>query len=121
MDVLRCQTPDMVRKEVWAHLLIYNLIRTAMARAAVAHEREPWQISFKGALQTLNAFGGALPITTPLDPMTFYQAFLEAIAGHGVGDRPDRYEPRAVKRRPKPIRLLREPRQEARARFARGR
>ena len=31
MDVLRCKTPEMVRKEVWAHLLVYNLVRTAMA------------------------------------------------------------------------------------------
>jgi Transposase DDE domain len=121
MDVLRCKTPEMVRKEVWAHLLIYNLIRTAVARAAAAHNRQPWQISFKGALQTVNAFGGALPIVSVLDPTAYYQAFLNAIAGHRVGERPDRYEPRAVKRRPKPIRLLKEPRQEARARFARGR
>jgi hypothetical protein len=34
MDVLRCQTPEMVRKEIWAHLLAYNLLRTVMAVAA---------------------------------------------------------------------------------------
>src|SRR5207249_3843690 len=86
MDVLRCKTPAMVRKEVWAHLLIYNLIRTAVARAAAAHNRQPWQISFKGALQTVNAFGGALPIVSVLDPTAYYQAFLHAIAGHRVGE-----------------------------------
>src|SRR4051794_12629577 len=34
MDVLRCKTPEMVRKEIWAHLLAYNLLRTVMAVAA---------------------------------------------------------------------------------------
>jgi DDE family transposase/transposase IS4-like protein len=120
MDVLRCKTPAMVRKEVWAHLLIYNLIRTAAAQAAEAHDVQPWQISFKGALQTVNAFGGALPLYTVLDPAAQEQAFLAAIAGHRVGNRPDRYEPRQLKRRPKCQRLLKEPRPQARARFARS-
>jgi hypothetical protein len=31
MDVLRCKTPEMVHKEIWAHLLAYNLLRTVMA------------------------------------------------------------------------------------------
>ena len=34
MDVLRCKTPEMVRKEIWAHVLVYNLIRGVMAEAA---------------------------------------------------------------------------------------
>src|SRR6185369_4092265 len=49
MDVLRCKTPEMVRKEIWAHLLAYNLLRTAMAVAAAENGIEPRQVSFKGA------------------------------------------------------------------------
>ena len=56
MDVLRCKTPELVRKEVWTHILAYNLIRTIMAQAAAKHGVEPRTISFKGALQTLEAF-----------------------------------------------------------------
>src|SRR5437660_2539596 len=63
MDVLRCKTPEMVRKEIWMHLLAYNLIRTVMAQAARGHGLAPREISFKGALQTLNAFRGACRIT----------------------------------------------------------
>ena len=37
MDVLRCKTPELVRKEIWAHLLVYNLIRGVMAEAAQRH------------------------------------------------------------------------------------
>ena len=56
MDVLRCKTPELVRKEVWTHILACNLIRTVMAQAALQHDIEPRTISFKGALQTLEAF-----------------------------------------------------------------
>ena len=56
MDVLRCKTPELVRKEIWTHILAYNLIRTMMAQAAKKHEFPPRSISFKGAVQTLEAF-----------------------------------------------------------------
>ena len=36
MDVLRCETPSMVEKEIWMHLLAYNLIRTFIARGGGA-------------------------------------------------------------------------------------
>jgi hypothetical protein len=45
MDVLRCKTPGMVEKEIWAHLLAYNLLRTAMAVAASESGIEPRQVS----------------------------------------------------------------------------
>ena len=56
MGELRCKTPELVRKEVWTHLLAYNLLRTVMAQAAARHEVEPRSISFKGTMQTLEAF-----------------------------------------------------------------
>ena len=56
MEFLRCKTPELVRKEVWAHVLAYNLIRTIIAQAATRHDVEPRSISFKGTIQTLEAF-----------------------------------------------------------------
>nr|QNO47181.1 hypothetical protein FLPJBPEJ_00025 [Methanosarcinales archaeon ANME-2c ERB4] len=41
MDVFRCKTPDMVCKEIWVHLLAYNLIRTVMAQAAYRYDLPP--------------------------------------------------------------------------------
>ena len=120
MDILRCKTPAMVRKEIWAHLLIYNLIRTALAQAAQRHACRPWLLSFKGALQALSAFGGFWPTGQPADADAYYAALLQTIAEHRVGQRPDRVEPRAKKRRPKPHRLLNEPRPQARARLRAG-
>jgi hypothetical protein len=121
MDILRGKTPDLVGKELWAHLLVNNLLRTLLARAAEAHSLQPWQISFKGTLQTLNAFTATLHVLIGPDPLASYQALLAAIAAHRVGDRPDRYEPRKLKRRPKPHDLLLRPRQEEKKLFAQGR
>jgi IS4 transposase len=56
MHDLRCKTPELVRKEIWTHVLAYNLIRTLMAQAAATHDLVPRSISFKGAMQTLEAF-----------------------------------------------------------------
>lgn len=114
MDVLRGKTPAMVRKEMWAHFLAYNLIRKVMCQAAKVFELKPWKISFKGALQTITAF--ALPLLTcaPGDLPEIVEELLLAIARHGVGSRPDRLEPRRIKRRPKPHKLLNVPRAKAR-------
>jgi hypothetical protein len=114
MDVLRGQTPAMVRKEIWAHLLAYNLIRSAMAQAARRHDLLPRQLSFTGALQTLNAFSLPMLAATGHRLTALTDALLRAIASHRVGDRPNRIEPRAIKRRPKPHPLLTLPRPQAR-------
>ncbi|QDV74296.1 Transposase DDE domain protein [Botrimarina mediterranea] len=53
---VRCKTSELVRKEIWTHVLAYNLIRTVMAQAASRHALPPRTISFKGAMQTLEAF-----------------------------------------------------------------
>ena len=97
MEVLRCETPAMVEKEIWMHVLAYNLIRGLMARAAAAHGEEPRHLSFKGALQALGAFRESLQWTCGDRRRLLWEALLEAIASYGVGDRPNRVEPRAVK------------------------
>jgi hypothetical protein len=117
MDVLRCETPEMVEKEVWMHGLAYNLIRGLMATAAEVHGKKPRAISFKGALQTLEAFRDILGLAPPGVRRTLLRVLIRTIASQRVGDRPGRVEPRAVKRRPKPHALLQEPRKEARKRL----
>lgn len=106
MDHLRCKTPERVRNEFYMHLLGYNLIRGVMAAAVFQAGKSPWQISFKGTLQTLSHF---LPmLLTRAVTEAWCQALLTAVATHVVGDRPGRVEPRLVKRRPKPYKHLRE-------------
>ena len=110
MDILRCKTPDMVHKEIWTHLLAYNLLRTVMAVAAKENDIEPRQVSFKGAKQALTAFGPKIEAARPEDRGPLIDAMLSTIAYHRVGDRPGRWEPRARKRRPKQAARLTQPR-----------
>jgi hypothetical protein len=120
MDVLRCKTPAMVRKEIWMHLLAYNLIRAVMAEAALTHGLSPREVSFKGAWQTLCAYRPLIERATAAQLSRLYEQVLGAIAQHRVGHRPNRYEPRAIKRRPKPHALLTKPRHEAKRLLAAG-
>jgi hypothetical protein len=110
MDVLRCKTPEMVRKEIWAHLLAYNLLRTAMAVAASEKGTEPRKISFKGAKQALTAFAPKIEAAPPASRARLIDVMLATMAYHRVGNRPGRWEPRARKRRPKPGTRLMQPR-----------
>ncbi|MFH1921643.1 MAG: IS4 family transposase [Planctomycetota bacterium] len=121
MDVLRCQNPDMVRKEIWAHLLAYNLIRTVIAQAAVKHGKHPRQISFTRAMRTLEAFRPAIAHVPSERLADLYEHMLTAIASHEIGNRPDRLEPRQRKRRPKPYKLMTKPRNQARKQAAKTR
>lgn len=113
MDILRCRTPEMVHKEIWAHLLAYNLLRAVMAVAAAEVGIEPRQVSFKGAKQAVTAFSPKIEAARPADRPALIDALLAVIAYHRVGDRPGRWEPRARKRRPKPCARLNQLRGEA--------
>jgi hypothetical protein len=110
MDILRCKTPDMVHKEIWTHLLAYNLLRTVMAVAANDNDVEPRKVSFKGAKQALTAFAPKIEAARPEDRAPLLDAMLATIAYHRVGNRPGRWEPRARKRRPKKAVRLMQPR-----------
>jgi hypothetical protein len=110
MDILRCKTPEMVHKEIWTHLLAYNLLRTAMAVAASENDIEPRKVSFKGAKQALMAFAPKIESARPEGRAALIDSMLSVMAYHRVGDRPGRWEPRARKRRPKPGARLTQPR-----------
>jgi len=110
MGVLRCKTPEMVHKEIWAHLLAYNMLRTVMAVAAAESGIEPRQVSFKGAKQAVTAFAPKIEAARPKERPRLIDDLLAVVAYRRVGDRPGRWEPRALKRRPKPVKRLGQPR-----------
>jgi hypothetical protein len=110
MDHLRCKTPHRVRNELYIHLVAYNLVRQLLSIAAFQAEKEPWMISFKGTLQTLQHLLPLMSLRTGIAVDDWCAAILAAIATHNVGDRPDRFEPRVRKRRPKSYKLMTEPR-----------
>jgi hypothetical protein len=121
MEVLRCKTPEMVRKELWRYMFAYNLIRAVMVRAALSAGLCPRQLSFTGALQAVNGFPSALIFAETAVGIALLDALWVSVAAHRVGKRPNRVEPRAVKRRPKAHKLLRVPRPKARKRLESGR
>jgi len=119
MEMLRAKSPEMVRKEVAVHLLGYNLIRGIMAAAARVGGVKPRRLSYTGALHTVRSFEED-HLYDPVRIRVDLPRLLELVVKKRVGDRPDRYEPRAVKRRPKPHPLLRMPRKKAKGMIKRG-
>ena len=114
MDILRCKTPDMVRKEIMMHLIVYNCVRSLMIEAARENGIRVREVSFKGSIQALRQWEPHLNQgkLNKEERYRLVQLLYESIAGKIVADRPGRSEPRAVKRRPKPYQLLNQPRHE---------
>jgi hypothetical protein len=123
LDVLRRKTPAAVRQELWTGLLAYNLIRQSMLQSALAGECKPHQLSFAATLQMLTntwVLGAVLPMVTISARERLVVLRILNGQSHRVANRPNRVEPRAVKRRPAPIALLAELRETARAKLIAG-
>jgi len=115
MEILRGQSPDVVRKEILMHFLAYDLIRALMWHAAQEHGRPLHQLSFAGTMQRFQAIAPYLCLFRgTARAAELYRLLLFWIASAVVPERPHRVEPRVVKRRPKPHKLLNRPRKEMR-------
>jgi hypothetical protein len=116
MEHLWCKTPEMVRKEVYGHLLAYNLVRAAMARGATACGEQPPRLSFAQSRALLEEMRGLLAWAEGAYRAGVVRALWQALGSCRLVDRPDRIEPRAIKRGPKPFPRLRQTRDKARQR-----
>lgn len=116
MDVLRCKTPEMVRKEIFAHLLAYNLLRGTMVASAKRNDVLPRQLSLKGTMQAVESFTPAMMAIDGSDVL--YDAMLTTVSAHRVGNRPGRLEPRFKKSRPVWTQLMTIPRNKSHRRLA---
>jgi hypothetical protein len=111
MEVLRCQTPAMLHKELEMFFIAYNLIRGLMGQAAQCNHVEVQRLSFKGTVDAVRQFSMAIAqARSKKKQKQLIARLLEVIASDTVPERPGRREPRAVKRRPKPYQLLNRPR-----------
>ena len=118
MDALRCQTPFMLAKEIWAHILAYNLVRKVGAQVAAEMNVTPRSISFKAVRQAILAgWQQATHLRGTPEYLQVQKAMLRILRKQKVGHRPGRCEPREVKGRPKAHKLLMEPRAKARAKL----
>ncbi|AHF92923.1 transposase IS4 [Opitutaceae bacterium TAV5] len=109
LDVLRTQTPAMIEKEILMQAIVYNLIRLLMLEAARQHDVPPSRISFKGTVSTLRAFAPLFAACSP-QASTRLGDLLLALASDPLPFRPDRSEPRCLKRRPKGYQFMTRPR-----------
>jgi hypothetical protein len=111
MEHLRCQKPAMVEREFLMHMIAYNLIRTVMWQAARRHDAPLDRVSFKGAVDAVRQYSAAISrAPTQKKKARLLRELLENLAADLVPYRPNRREPRAIKRRPKPYSLLTKPR-----------
>ncbi len=109
LDVLRTQTPAMIEKEIHLQAIAYNLVRLLMLEAACQHQVPPSRLSFKGTVSTLRAFAHLFATSARVAAQR-YEDLLLALASDPVPLRPNRSEPRAVKRRPKVYQFMTKPR-----------
>ncbi|WP_436714521.1 IS4 family transposase [Roseiconus lacunae] len=117
MEHLRCQSPQMVRKEIHCHMIGYNLVRAAMLASALKFHLCPTRLSFTGAMQALEEFASCIRLRSGRSAEQ-WESLLETISELTVGHRPGRCEPRELKRSQKKYKLMQKPRDPNRNRFA---
>ncbi len=110
MEMVRGKTPAMVRKEIYVHLMAYNLLRTLMWKAGKTHGIPPLRLSVQGTRQSFNQFCPLLAEAGRIRQQPLVQELLSLTAQGKVPLRPGRSEPRRRKRRPKAFPLMTKPR-----------
>jgi hypothetical protein len=110
LDVLRTVTPAMVEKEIYMQVIAYNMVRGLMLQSAHQHHKPLYRMSFKGTVDTLRQWTMLFGLTSEKTIRARFEDILIALASDLVPERPNRSEPRAVKRRPKTYQLLNKPR-----------
>jgi len=118
MEMLSCLTPAMIHKELEMHLIAYNFIRSIMAEAASVCHAPLDRLSFKGTLDTARQYSHVIaqtPASNRKLRRQLYAAMLAVIAQAQVPERPDRFEPRCQKRRPKAYPFMNRPRWQLKA------
>jgi hypothetical protein len=117
MEHLRCQSPQMVRKELHCHLIGYNLVRMAMLASALKFGLSPTRLSFTSALRAVEDFASSLRLGAR-SMQRQWENVLATLFELRVGNRRGRQEPRELKRRPKQYKLMQKPRDPNRNRYA---
>ena len=118
MEMIAAKTPEMVQKDIYMHLLAYNLLRTLMWQSAQAAQVSPLRLSLQQTRQQFNHFRPHLAMATTPQRRQFYTTLLNVISTLLVPLRPNRVEPRVVKRRPKPFPRMQQPRSVLKAKLA---
>jgi hypothetical protein len=116
MDILRCQTPEMIRKEILTYFIAYNCVRRLMCEASKEVDLMARVVSFKGSVQALRSWEPYLNQAkiSRAERLRLISDLYEAMTNVSIKQRPGRSEPRCLKRRKKNYRLMTTPRHEMR-------
>ena len=114
MNVLRSKTVKNVCSEVAATVLAHNLVWIVIHQAAQKTKTPAERISFLGAVRTILAFSYRLQTPDPVERHSAYTAMLFHIARQTNPYRPNRIEPRLLKRQTRKFGFLKIPREKAR-------
>ena len=116
LDILRCRTPEMIRKEILMYFIAYNCVRRLMCEAAEKADIEVRVVSFKGSVQALRSWEPHLNQAriSRTERFRLLSDLYEAITNTPIIQRPGRSEPRCLKRRKKNYQLMSSPRHEIR-------
>lgn len=99
MAHLKCLSPQMVKKELGMFLIAHNLLRCLMAQAAAQARIKIEQISFKGTMDGFRQCSLAMAqAKSKAIRITVWKKFMAGLAADVLPNRPDRVEPRAIKR-----------------------
>lgn len=109
METLKAQSPEMMRKELYAHLIAYNLLLHLMEKTASAYSILPKQISLQGVRQSFNHYRPLMAML-PTKQIVWHRQLSKMLAFDIVPTRPDRHEPRVKKQRPKSFPRMVKPR-----------
>jgi hypothetical protein len=118
MEMIVAKTPQIVQKDIWVHLLAYNLLRTLIWQAAQQTGASALRFSLQGTRQQFNHFRPQLADTPAQVRRRLYFALLTVMSDRLVPLRPHRHEPRVVKQRPKSFPRMQQPRSILKAKLA---
>jgi hypothetical protein len=123
MDILRCKTPEMIRKEILMYFIAYNCIRRLMCEAAQEAALQVRVVSFKGSVQALRNWEPHLNQAkiSRAERFRMISDLYEAMTNTPITQRPGRSEPRCLKRRKKNFQLMTAPRHEMKETLHRSR
>ena len=104
MDFLQGKSPDMVIKETQMFFIVYNIIRLLIKDSR--GKESPTSYSFQSYIQTLLAHS----YNYSSKAKSVWDDLRNHLKKCTLQHRPDRVDPRVVKRRPKPLKLMVKPR-----------
>jgi hypothetical protein len=109
IEILRCKSPEMIRKEIWMNLTGYNALCYLQVQAALREGVARFRLSFKGSLEVMRSWVGRF--RNPKESTRkLLSNLLTHMTAHLLPVRPGRVEPRVKKRRHRKVRLMTKPR-----------